>query len=139
MRAAHRHEHHGNDGYHYEPTAPPHLRPARQYDKYSDLNCNTTTGTTDTTVTTTVTAPSASSITETTTGTSSTGAPTGTTTISDRVVIVPCGQDLDAIVNANDPAIGTRFQLEGGCIYTVDTMVELNEGDEIAGPVRLTS
>jgi hypothetical protein len=30
--------------------------------------------------------------------------------------------------------IGTRFQLEGGCTYPVDTMVELNEGDEIAGP-----
>jgi hypothetical protein len=53
---------------------------------------------------------------------------------ADRVVVVPCDQDLDAIVNADDPTIGTRFQLEGGCTYTVDTMVELNEGDEIAGP-----
>jgi hypothetical protein len=49
-------------------------------------------------------------------------------------VVVPCGQDLDAIVNADDPTIGTRFELEGGCTYTVDRMVELNEGDEIAGP-----
>src|ERR671914_502779 len=91
---------------------------------------DTTTGTTDTTGTTTGTAASTSS----TTGTSTTGAPTGTTTTSDRVVVVPCGQDLDAIVNADDPAIGTRFQLEGGCTYLVDTMVVLNEGDEIAGP-----
>jgi len=53
---------------------------------------------------------------------------------ADRVVVVPCGQDLDATVNADDPMIGTRFQLEGPCIYPVDTMVELNEGDEIAGP-----
>jgi hypothetical protein len=53
---------------------------------------------------------------------------------ADRVVVVGCDQDLDAMVNADDPAIGTRFQLEGGCTYTVDTMVELNEGDEIAGP-----
>src|SRR5215213_5748646 len=53
---------------------------------------------------------------------------------ADRVVVVPCDQDLDAIVNADDPTIGTLFQLEGGCTYTVDTMVELNEGDEIAGP-----
>jgi len=53
---------------------------------------------------------------------------------ADRVVLIPCDQDLDAIVNADDPTIGTRFQLEGGCTYTVDTMVELNEGDEIAGP-----
>jgi hypothetical protein len=69
-----------------------------------------------------------------TTGTSTTGAPTGTTTISDRVVVVPCDQDLDSIVNADEPTIATRFQLEGGCTYTVDTMVVLNEGDEIAGP-----
>jgi hypothetical protein len=48
-------------------------------------------------------------------------------------VVVPCGQDLDAIINADDPAIGTRFQLEP-CTYTVDTMVVLNEGDELAGP-----
>jgi hypothetical protein len=91
---------------------------------------DTTTGTTDTTRTTTGTTASTSS----TTGTSTTGAPTGTTTTSDRVVVVPCGQDLDAIVNADDPAIGTRFQLEGPCTYLVDTMVVLNEGDEIAGP-----
>jgi hypothetical protein len=94
----------------------------------------TTSGTTDTTGTTAVTTASTSSTIGTTTGTSSTDAPTGTTTISDRVVVVPCGQDLDAIVNADDPAIGTRFQLEGGCTYLVDTMVVLNEGDEIAGP-----
>ena len=54
---------------------------------------------------------------------------------ADRVVVVPCDQDLDAIVNADDPTIGTRFQLEGPCTYPVDTMVVLNEGDEIAGPV----
>ena len=53
---------------------------------------------------------------------------------ADRVVVVPCGQDLDATVNADDPMIGTRFQLEGACTYSVDTMVVLNEGDEIAGP-----
>ncbi len=53
---------------------------------------------------------------------------------ADRVVVVPCDQDLDATVNADDPTIGTRFQLEGPCTYTVDTMVVLNEGDELAGP-----
>jgi hypothetical protein len=56
---------------------------------------------------------------------------------ADRVVAVPCDQDLDATVNADDPSIGTRFQLEGGCTYPVDTMVVLNEGDEIAGPPGL--
>ena len=56
---------------------------------------------------------------------------------ADGVVVVPCGQDLDAIVNADDPTIGTRFQLEGPCTYPVDTMVVLNEGDEIAGPAGL--
>ncbi len=54
---------------------------------------------------------------------------------AEGVVVVPCDQDLDAIVNADDPTIATRFQLEGGCTYPVDTMVVLNEGDEIAGPV----
>jgi hypothetical protein len=53
---------------------------------------------------------------------------------ADRVVPVSCGQDLDAIVNADDPTIGTTFQLEGPCTYTVDTMMVLNDGDEIAGP-----
>src|SRR5918995_7049992 len=56
---------------------------------------------------------------------------------ADRVVVVGCGQDLAAIVNADDLTIGTRFQLEGGCTYTVDTTVELNDGDEIAGPESL--
>jgi hypothetical protein len=53
---------------------------------------------------------------------------------ADRVVDVPCGQDLDATVNADDPAIGTRFQLVGPCTYPVDMMVVLKNGDEIAGP-----
>jgi hypothetical protein len=106
---------------------------------------STNTGTTDTT---TPTAGTTSGITDTTagtsasitasisstSGTSTTGAPTGATTTADRVVAVSCGQDLGATVNADDPTIATRFQLEGGCTYTVDTMVVLNEGDEIAGP-----
>jgi hypothetical protein len=50
------------------------------------------------------------------------------------VVPVTCGEDLDATVNADDPAKATRFQLEGPCTYLVDKMVVLNEGDEIAGP-----
>jgi hypothetical protein len=53
---------------------------------------------------------------------------------ADRVVPVTCGQDLDATVNADDPTIGTQFQLVGGCTYSVDTTLALNEGDEIAGP-----
>src|SRR5215213_4093113 len=65
--------------------------------------------------------------------TETTTSPTSPT--AERVVVVPCGQDLDAIVNADDPAIGTRFQLEGPCTYTVDATVELNEGDELAGPL----
>src|SRR5215217_5974750 len=53
---------------------------------------------------------------------------------ADRVVPVTCGQDLDVIVNADDPTIGTRFQLEGPCTYTVDTKLAPKNGDEIAGP-----
>ena len=53
--------------------------------------------------------------------------------------VVPCGpagvsQDLDEAVNADDPTIGTRFQLVGGCTYTVDTVLALKNGDEIVGP-----
>jgi hypothetical protein len=51
-----------------------------------------------------------------------------------RIVPVTCGQDLDATVNADKETIATRFELEGPCTYTVDTMMVLNEGDEIAGP-----
>src|SRR5215216_3367926 len=53
---------------------------------------------------------------------------------ADRVVPVTCGQDLDVIVNADDPTIGTRFQLEGPCTYIVDTKLAPKNGDEIAGP-----
>jgi hypothetical protein len=53
---------------------------------------------------------------------------------ADGVVPVTCGQDLDATVNADDPATATTFQLRGPCTYLVDKMVVLNEGDEIAGP-----
>ena len=56
------------------------------------------------------------------------------TTTPDRVVAISCVQDLDATVNADDPMIGTRFQLEGGCTYPVDATILLKEGDEIAGP-----
>jgi hypothetical protein len=53
---------------------------------------------------------------------------------ADREVDVPCGQDLDATVNADDLTIATRFRLEGPCTYPVDTVIALNEGDELAGP-----
>jgi hypothetical protein len=116
------------------PTSPTTTSTTTGTADTATFTADTTTGTTDTIGTTTGTAAGASSTTGTTTGTSSTGAPTGTMFTADRVVAVPCGQDLDAIVNADDPMIGTLFQLEGGCTYQVDTIVELNEGDEIAGP-----
>jgi LPXTG-motif cell wall-anchored protein len=53
---------------------------------------------------------------------------------ADRVVPVTCGQDLDVTVNSDSSAIGTRFQLAGGCTYTVDAVVAPKNGDEIAGP-----
>jgi hypothetical protein len=56
---------------------------------------------------------------------------------ADSVVPVTCDQDLDAIINADDPTIATRFQLEGECTYRVDSKVELNDGDELAGPEGL--
>ena len=102
----------------------------------SPTTASATTGTTATTATSAgITSTGTTASIASTSATSTTGAPTGTTTTAERVVVVPCGQDLDAIVNADDPAIGTRFQLEGPCTYTVDATVELNEGDELAGPL----
>jgi RTX calcium-binding nonapeptide repeat (4 copies) len=100
---------------------------------------DTSIGTTNTTGTATITGmrdavgptTGTTSATDTTAGTTET---TGTSTTADRVVAVSCGQDLDATVNSDDPTVGTRFQLEGGCTYTVDTVMALNEGDELAGP-----
>lgn len=51
-----------------------------------------------------------------------------------RTVIVGCGEDLDAVVNADPAATATRFQLSG-CTYHVDNTVQPEDGDEIAGPV----
>ena len=47
---------------------------------------------------------------------------------------VHCGEDLDTAVNTDDPTIATRFQLDGGCTYPVDSVLALKNGDEIVGP-----
>jgi hypothetical protein len=43
-------------------------------------------------------------------------------------------QGLEEAVNGDSATTETRFQLAGGCTYTVDTVVALKNGDEIAGP-----
>jgi len=53
---------------------------------------------------------------------------------ADRVVDIPCGANLIDAVNGDSSTIGTRFQLEGPCTYTVDAALLLKDGDEIAGP-----
>jgi hypothetical protein len=53
---------------------------------------------------------------------------------ADRVVDIPCGANLVDAVNGDSSTIGTRFQLEGPCTYTVDAALLLKDGDEIAGP-----
>jgi hypothetical protein len=50
-----------------------------------------------------------------------------------RVVQVPCGQDLDATVNADPATTATLFQLEA-CNYNVNQTVILKAGDGLAGP-----
>jgi Right handed beta helix region len=50
-----------------------------------------------------------------------------------RVVNVPCGQDIDATINADPKATATRFVL-GACNYTASETVKTEQGDEIAGP-----
>jgi hypothetical protein len=51
-----------------------------------------------------------------------------------RVVEVPCGQDLDARVNADPATTATLFKLRA-CNYKVDKTVFLKDGDGLAGPV----
>lgn len=52
----------------------------------------------------------------------------------DRVVPVECGDDLDAVINADPAEIATAFQL-GSCTYTVDEVAFLRSGDELHGVV----
>ena len=51
-----------------------------------------------------------------------------------RVVNIPCGQDIDATINADPKATATRFVL-GACNYPASETVKTEQGDEIAGPV----
>ncbi len=51
-----------------------------------------------------------------------------------RVVNIPCGQDIDATINADPKATATRFVL-GACNYTASETIMTEQGDEIAGPV----
>ncbi len=51
-----------------------------------------------------------------------------------RIVDIPCGQDVDATINADPKGTATRFVLDA-CNYTVSETVKTEQGDEIAGPV----
>jgi hypothetical protein len=51
-----------------------------------------------------------------------------------RGVDIPCGQDINATINADPKATATRFVL-GACNYTASETVKTGQGDEIAGPV----
>ena len=50
-----------------------------------------------------------------------------------RVVSVPCGGDLDRVVNSDPSTTATRFEL-GACKYEVNATAFLKNGDSIAGP-----
>ena len=51
-----------------------------------------------------------------------------------RIADIPCGQDIDARINADPKGTATRFVLDA-CNYTVSETVKTEQGDEIAGPV----
>lgn len=54
-----------------------------------------------------------------------------------RTVYVGCGEDLDAVINADPADVSTAFQL-GSCTYTVDKISFLKSGDELHGVVGST-
>jgi hypothetical protein len=49
-----------------------------------------------------------------------------------RTVNIPCGQDIDAQINADSKSIATRFVLGAGCTLTASATIVPSEGDEVA-------
>ena len=48
-----------------------------------------------------------------------------------RVVNIPCGQDIDATINADDRGTASRFVLEAGCTFVASETIVPSDGDEV--------
>jgi hypothetical protein len=47
------------------------------------------------------------------------------------VLPIPCGQDIDAMINKDDRGTATRFVLGAGCTFTASATIVPSDGDEV--------
>jgi hypothetical protein len=57
---------------------------------------------------------------------------------ADRTVNIPCGQDIDARINADDRGTATRFVLGADCTFDASATIVPSDGDEVACAVAPT-
>ena len=55
-----------------------------------------------------------------------------------RIVPIPCGQDIDATINADPRATASRFVLGADCAFTASATIVPSNGDEVACAVAPT-
>lgn len=55
-----------------------------------------------------------------------------------RTVNIPCGQDIDATINADSRTTATRFALGADCTFTASATIVPSNGDEVACAVAPT-
>jgi hypothetical protein len=55
-----------------------------------------------------------------------------------RIVNIPCGQDIDATINADPRGTASRFVLGADCTFTASATIEPSDGDEVACTVAPT-
>jgi hypothetical protein len=48
------------------------------------------------------------------------------------IVNIPCDQDIDATINADERGTASRFVLEGGCTFVASETIVPSDGDEVA-------
>src|SRR5918995_1750333 len=54
------------------------------------------------------------------------------------IVNIPCDQDIDATINADDRGTASRFVLEAGCTFVASETIVPSDGDEVACEVAPT-
>src|SRR5215208_4458112 len=54
------------------------------------------------------------------------------------IVKIPCDQDIDATINADDRGTASRFVLEAGCTFVASETIVPSDGDEVACAVAPT-
>src|SRR5918995_7512747 len=54
------------------------------------------------------------------------------------IVKIPCDQDIDATINADDRGTASRFVLEADCTFVASETIVPSDGDEVACAVKPT-